>query len=108
MGTSEDARDKLTVTHDAPERRFEVTVEDGCVADFLAYDQVAATTAAGKDTIVIIHTIVQPEHEGQGVGSALARAALDHAREKKMIVIPECTFVRAFIERHPEYQDLLP
>ena len=108
MGTSNDARDDLTVTHDAPEHRFEVHADDGTLAGFLSYDPVAATSPTGKDTIVFIHTIVQPEHEGQGVGSALAGAALDYAREKKMIVIPECEFVRAFIERHEEYQKLLP
>lgn len=108
MGTSNDARDDLTVTHDAPGRRFEVMTAGGTQAGYLAYDPVPATTPTGKDTMVVIHTIVQPEHEGQGVGSALARAALDHAREKKMIVIPECEFVRAFVERHEEYQTLLP
>ncbi|MEP7762489.1 GNAT family N-acetyltransferase [Sanguibacter sp. 25GB23B1] len=96
------------MTHDAAEHRFEILADDGSVAGFLVYDPVAATTPTGKDTIVMVHTIVQPEHEGQGIGSALARAALDHAREKKMVVIPECSFVRAFVERHPEYQDLLP
>ena len=108
MGTSNDARDDLTVTHDAPGRRFEATTADGTAAGYVAYDPVPAKTPTGKDTMVVIHTVVQPEHEGQGVGSALARAALDHAREKKMVVIPECEFVRAFIERHEEYQSLLP
>lgn len=108
MATTDEAHDAFTVTHDAPERRFEALLPDGTVAGYLAYDPVPATTPTGKDTIVMTHTIVQPENEGQGVGSALARAALDHSRTKKMIVIPECAFVRAFIDRHPEYQDLLP
>lgn len=96
------------MTHDAQEHRFEVLTDDGNVAGYLAYDPVATTAHHGKDTIVMTHTVVQPEHEGQGIGSALARAALDDARTKKMVVIPECAFVREFVERHPEYQDLLP
>ncbi len=42
----------------------------------------------------------------QAIGSAIARAALDSARARGLRVIPQCPFIRAYIERHPEYQDL--
>jgi len=58
--------------------------------------------------IVLNHTAVPSEAEGRGVGGRLARAALDHAREHGLIVVPRCRFVRAWIRRHPEYRDLLP
>ncbi len=58
------------------------------------------------DTIVFTHTVVQPEAEGRGVGSALIRTALDDAREQQLTVVPQCVFVAGYIERHPEYQDL--
>ena len=43
----------------------------------------------------------------RGVGSRLIRAALDSARDQGLRVVPQCPFVRAFIERHPEYRDLV-
>jgi uncharacterized protein len=58
-------------------------------------------------TIAFLHTIVPEKIERQGIGSLLAKAGLDYAREKQLRVQPDCTFVAAYIERHPEYQDLL-
>ena len=59
------------------------------------------------DTIVFTHTVVPPRLEGRGVGSRLVRGALDQARDQGLTVVPQCPFVRAFIERHQEYCDLL-
>ena len=53
------------------------------------------------------HTVVPEEIEGQGVGSRLIRSALDHVRERGQKVVPLCYFVKGYIERHPEYRDLL-
>jgi hypothetical protein len=44
--------------------------------------------------------------EGQGIGSALVRAGLEYARSERLVVVPLCSFVRSYIERHPEYRDL--
>jgi uncharacterized protein len=57
--------------------------------------------------ITFLHTSVDDELEGQGVGSELARAGLDYAREQGLQVIPQCPFVRSYIERHPEYNSLV-
>lgn len=59
------------------------------------------------DTIVFTHTLVPPEIEGRGVGSRLIRGALDAARDRGLKVVPQCPFVRAYIEKHPEMRDLL-
>lgn len=59
------------------------------------------------DRIVFTHTEVPRALEGQGIGSRLVRAALDSARDQGLRVVPQCPFVRAFIERHSEYRDLL-
>ena len=45
--------------------------------------------------------------EGKGIGTALARAGLDHARDEGLVVKPMCPFVAAFVKRHPEYEPLL-
>ena len=78
--------------------RFELT-EDGetAVADYMR----------DGDTITFTHTIVPPALEGQGVGSRLVKAALDDARAKGLRVVPQCSFVAAYIDRHPEYRDLV-
>ncbi|RDE04839.1 GNAT family N-acetyltransferase [Sphingomonas aracearum] len=59
------------------------------------------------DVIVFTHTVVPPAIEGHGVGSKLIRGALDAARDQGLRVVPQCPFVAAYIQRHPEYADLL-
>jgi len=86
------------VTDNPSEHRFELEA-GGVVA-------VAAYRVEG-DTISFTHTVVPGEIEGQGVGSRLVRGALDEVRQKGLRVVPLCHFVKGFIDRHPEYQDLL-
>jgi predicted GNAT family acetyltransferase len=61
-----------------------------------------------RDEIAFIHTEIDPKFEGRGLGSALARAALDSARERELHVLPFCPFIRGWITKHPEYVDLVP
>ena len=56
--------------------------------------------------LTILHTEVPKELEGHGIGSALVRGVLDLARAKSEKVIPVCPFVKAYMDRHPEYADL--
>ncbi len=53
--------------------------------------------------IVFLHTKVPPEFEGRGIASTLARHVLDQAREDGTRVTIKCPYLRAFVERHPEY-----
>jgi uncharacterized protein len=78
--------------------RFETSV-DGHVA-VLNYKQ------DGR-SITFIHTEVPAELAGRGVGSALAKAGLKYAREEGLQVIPECEFLASYIEKHPEFADLV-
>ena len=57
--------------------------------------------------IVFTHTEVPAELEGRGLGGRLAKAGLEYARSQGLKVTPQCWFVAGYIERHPEYQDLL-
>ncbi|MEV8315106.1 GNAT family N-acetyltransferase [Streptomyces sp. NPDC059900] len=59
------------------------------------------------ELVAFVHTEVAPEYEGRGVGSALARTALDEARAANLRVLATCPFFAGWIARHPEYQDLL-
>jgi uncharacterized protein len=85
---------------DNPEKqRFEVDLGDGSFA--------IAEYALHPGKIVFTHTFVPPADEGQGIGSALIRFALDSARERGLEVVPICPFFADYITRHPEEQDLL-
>ena len=59
------------------------------------------------DTLVFTHTEVDPDSGREGVGSALVRGALDDVRAAGQTVVPRCPFVRGWIERHPDYADLV-
>jgi len=59
------------------------------------------------DVITFTHTLVPPALEGHGVASRLISGALAQARARGLKVRPVCKFVKAYIERHAEWQDLL-
>lgn len=59
------------------------------------------------DTIYLTHAETPPPISGRGIGSRVVQAALDDARARRLRVVPRCTFVRAYVERHPEYRDLV-
>jgi predicted GNAT family acetyltransferase len=79
-------------------RRYELTIA-GTTA-FVQY-------RLDDNAIALLHTEVPSELAGQGVGSALVKGVLDAARERGLKVVPRCAFVANYIERRPEYQDLL-
>jgi predicted GNAT family acetyltransferase len=89
----------IAVKDNPEEKRYEAWVGDE-LAGSAFYDK-------ADDLIVFTHTKVDDAFEGQGVGSGLARAALDDVRAKGLRVIPRCPFFKAWIDRHPDYQDLL-
>ncbi|MFJ3666997.1 GNAT family N-acetyltransferase [Streptomyces sp. NPDC090106] len=84
---------------DVPEAsRFEVRI-DGRQVGFAEYMRT-------NELVVYPHTVVDPAYNGRGLGSALARAVLDDARERKLAVLATCPFIAAYLARHPEYHDL--
>ncbi len=59
------------------------------------------------DHVVFPHTVVDPDFGGQGVASTLIGAALDDMRAQGKLIDPQCSFVRAFIDKRPAYADLV-
>ena len=55
----------------------------------------------------MIDTQVHPALQGRGVAGRLVQAALDHARASGLKVVPLCSYVRVYMRRHPQTQDLL-
>ncbi len=88
----------VSVHNNREANRFEVK-KDGELAE-LDYQ-------LQDDRIIFTHTGVPDSLEGQGIGGALAKAGLTYAREHNLQVVPLCPFVRSYIERKPEYQDLV-
>ncbi|MEU8340107.1 GNAT family N-acetyltransferase [Spirillospora sp. NPDC048832] len=87
------------VTDNPGQSRYEITV-DGDLAGFVEYER-------GEGSVVFIHTEVDPAFEGKGIGGALARGALDDVRAKGQSVVPLCPFIKKWIGKHPDYQDLV-
>jgi predicted GNAT family acetyltransferase len=78
---------------------YEITV-DGTVAGHAFFEE-------HGHTVVFTHTEVDEAYEGKGVGGRLAQAALDDVRARGLHVIPRCPFIRGWIEKHPDYADLV-
>lgn len=89
----------LLVQDNPARRRFEILLDDS-LAGHIAYQ-------VESGIIVLVHTEVDTRYEGQGVGSALARGALDQLRERGDRVRVTCPFLLRFIERHPEYASVV-
>ncbi len=88
----------VDVSNNEAEQRYEARV-DGRLA-VLTYQQ-----ESGR--IVYTHTEVPEGLEGQGIAGKLTRVALDDARAQRLTVVPRCPYVAGYIQRHPEYQDLV-
>jgi predicted GNAT family acetyltransferase len=86
------------VVNNKTRHRYELTVEG----------HIAATYYSLADGVItFIHTEVPPELGGRGIASTLIQGALDQVRADGLKVIAQCPFVKAFIEKHADYQDLL-
>ena len=92
------AIDDLNVEHNVGARRFELRYGDSLA--WLEY-------YLRGSTIIYTHTIVPPALEGHGIAGRLAREALDYARDRGLTVVPLCPYVADYIEKHPDYGDLV-
>ncbi|MDB6114704.1 MAG: hypothetical protein JWQ83_245 [Lacunisphaera sp.] len=86
------------VQHNLADNRFE-SVVDGHLS-ICEYEMM-------DDKMVFTHTLVPPELRGRGIAEELVRAGLADARTRHLKVVPACSYVAKFIERHREFQDLL-
>ncbi|MBU6464526.1 MAG: N-acetyltransferase [Bradyrhizobium sp.] len=86
------------IVNNKAHHRYELAVEDHLAVTYYKIE---------GNVITFIHTEVPPELGGKGIGSKLIRGALDQVRADGLKVIAQCPFVKAFIEKHAEYQDLL-
>ena len=91
--------DDVTVTNNPDQHRYEAHVGD-TLAGFADYQ-------LATELVVFTHTEVDESFEGQGIGSALARAALDDVRDRNLKALVICPFITGWVQNHPEYVDVL-
>jgi predicted GNAT family acetyltransferase len=89
-----DLRGESMVKHNEAAHRYELETDHGLA--------IAVDRQQG-DSAIFTHTEVPPEDEGKGIGGRLVRAALDDTRRRGLKIVPACSFVVAFVRRHPEY-----
>jgi predicted GNAT family acetyltransferase len=87
------------IRHEPDERRFVIDVEGGPA--YISYREVDGRL------LDLASTFVPRQFRGSGIASRLTAHALGYAREHGYRVVPTCPFVAAYIERHPEYRELL-
>ena len=88
------------LTNDVAAGRYRL-MRDGAELGFAEYDRV------GEHSILIKHTEIAPENEGQGLGSQLVRGVLEDVRRQGKTVIPICPYALNFIRKHREYVDVV-
>lgn len=87
-----------TVRDNPARHRFELDVEG----------ELAFASYRRDGRVLTIHHTEVPRHlEGRGIGARLVAGVLDLARAQGLTVVPRCSFVSAYIRRHPQYADLL-
>lgn len=89
----------MTVEHEPDHHRFIVRLPEG--EGRLLYRE------AGPGVLSFWHTEVDPALRGHGAGDALARAAMDFARQEGLKVIPDCPYLRTWLDGHPEYVETI-
>jgi predicted GNAT family acetyltransferase len=87
------------VEHDEGRRRFYSRLHEG--EAYLTYEE------DGDGTLDLQHTVVPEAARGRGVGESLVRAALSHARERGVRIVPSCPFVAAYLTEHPDERELV-
>ena len=90
---------RVVIADNPGQSRYEL-MADGQLAAWAEYRR-------DGDTLRFTHTEVQGAYEGQGLASRLATFALDDARRQGLRAVAQCPFMAGYVERHPEYADLV-
>ncbi len=91
---------QVEVVDNVAASRFELRV-DGALVGFTDYRDEG-------DRLVFTHAEIDDAFEGEGLGGRLAAGALDDVRRRGLWAVPRCPFIRAYIQHHPAYADLVP
>jgi predicted GNAT family acetyltransferase len=86
----------MSVTHNAVRNRYEMPTEHGLA--------IAEYRQQG-DRLIFTHTEVPSEDEGKGLAAKLVQAALEDTHRRGLKIVPACSYVVAYVRRHPEFDD---
>ena len=91
---------QVTVADNPEKSRFEVSI-DGTLAGFADYE-------IDSGAVIFVHTRVFDEYEGRGLAGRLAKESLAMVRDAGGTIVPRCSYIRSYVQKHtPEYDDLL-
>ena len=90
--------DSSPINFNEAEKQFEMKIESHTA--FIEYTM-------KDDKIYLTHTEVPKELEGHGIGSVLVKKTLQHIKDHNLILVPSCSFVAAYVDKHPEWQSIL-
>lgn len=91
--------EEISISNRGDRQRYEIAV-GGELAGFVDY-------RAQAGSVALVHTEVLPQFEGQGLAGRLAEFALEDVRRKGSKVVPTCSYIAKYIQRHPRTQDLV-
>lgn len=92
-------QNSASVRHNSSQCRYELELEGSICG--------SATYVDDGDRQIFTHTEIDDSLEGKGLGSLLLRESLEDARRRGKRVVPQCPFVASYIERHPEWNDIV-
>lgn len=84
----------IQVVHDSQKQCFSAQIE--------GYQAILEYRAVDASTLDIHHTYVPNELRGKGIAALLAKTALDYAKEHNYTVIPSCSYIAVYMQRHPQ------
>jgi uncharacterized protein len=88
----------MEITHDLNQRKFYIVVDN--LESHLEYVKT-------NNIFNLYHTFVPNELRGKGIAGKLVKAALNYAEENNLKIIPSCSYVADYFQRHKEYEKLL-
>ena len=88
----------IKIIHDQKNHTFKTSIDDECCLNYKMID---------KNVINFYHTFVPEKLRGKGIAATLVEAGLRYAGNNNLRVIPDCSYVRLFIQRNDKYRSLL-
>ena len=89
-----------TFKKNTEKKRYELDLGDGALAVIDYYKMPGGAVA-------FTHTHVPFEFENKGIGSELAKRALQDVKDSGDKVIPQCGFIASYVRRHPEWNEIV-